>query len=436
MTRRLMTATNRAAAGLALAAALTAAAAAGAHEDPALTVRYGDPAVFLAAEPDGMAGTGAALYRGGFSNVLNPACLALADGYRADGGLALTQVHEDRFVPLYDTFGSFVTDTAIASNRSHHFGTGFAVAGRLPVAWRPVGLALSLTDRYSFAYDFTETVRDPDSFSSPRDAVLQDRAVELDGALRVLSGGAGVALTDRVSLGVAAHYGFGTRKQVTRVLDYDVEANSFNEDAEHDLSGLNFTLGARVRVDERLEVGLAYDSPMGATGDTRVETSYGAFPDSLRVETGHAGVTYPRTWRGGLVYRPRATPRTVFALDAAFTEWDDLDDSRVAGENPLRLEETWDVRGGLEHRFYNGTAARFGFRRLDSYGDRETGTSFFTAGVGFAAAGGTVDVAATLSKTSSVRDHWFAYPAGFVVDPQARVEDTRFGLGVGFSRGF
>ena len=47
----------------------------------------------------------------------------------------------------------------------------------------------------------------------------------------------------------------------------------------------------------------ASQSPQAlATGDTRVETSYGAFPDSLRVETGHVGVTYPRTWRGGLVF--------------------------------------------------------------------------------------------------------------------------------------
>jgi len=434
MTRSTTMATTRAAV---LLAACLAAASAAATEDPALHTHYGDPAASLSAEIDAMGGTGAAFYRGGFSNVLNPACLADgAEGWRADASFALTQVHEDRFVPLFDTFGSYVTDTAIASNRHHHFGAGFALAKRLPNAWRPVTVGLSLTDRYGFAYDFTETVRDPDSFSSPRDAVLQDRAVAIDGALRALSGGAGVQLSGRVALGLAAHYAFGTRQQVRRVLDYDVPANSFREDAEFAMDGLAFTLGARVKVDERLEVGFAYDTPLSATGDTRIETAYGAYPDSLQVVAGTAGVDYPRVWRAGLVYRPRATPRTLFALDAAFAEWSDLDDSRLAGGPALLLEDAWDVRAGIEHRFYNDTVARFGFRRLDSYDDREAGASFFTAGVGLPAAGGTVDFSVSLTKLTSVRDHWFAYPAGFAVEPQARVEDTRFGLGAGFTRTF
>ncbi len=433
MTCKAMLATARAAA---LGSVFLLAGGGAASEDPALHVRYGDPAVSLSAEIDAMAGTGAALYRGGFSNVLNPACLALGEDWRADAALALVQVHEDRFVPLFDTFGSYVTDTAIASNRHHHFGAGFALAKRLPVAWRPVTVALSLTDRYSFVYDFSETVRDPDSFATYRDAVLQDRAVEIDGALRALSGGAGIQLSDRLALGLAAHYAFGTRAQVTRVRDYDVPANSIFEDASFEMGGLNFTLGAHVRASERLELGLTYETPLAATGDTRVETVYGAYPDSVRVVDGTAGVDYPRAWRAGLVYRPRATPRTVFAVDAAFTEWSDLEDSRLSGDNPLGLDEAWDVRAGLEHRFYNDTTARFGFRRLDSYDDRETGASFFTAGVGFPAAGGSVDVSATLSKITSVRDHWFTYPVDFVVDSQARVEDTRFGLGVGYSRVF
>jgi len=132
--------------------ALLVAAIGPAAADPALHTRYGDPATSLSAEIDAMAGTGTALYRGGFSNVLNPAMLAAGpDETRVDGALSLSQAHEDRFIPLFDTFNSWVTDTAIATNRHHYFGTGFGVARRLPVAWRPVTAALSLTDRYSFA---------------------------------------------------------------------------------------------------------------------------------------------------------------------------------------------------------------------------------------------------------------------------------------------
>ena len=431
MTRTTKMATARAAA---LLAVLLAAAAAGATDDPALHTRYGDPAVTLSAEIDALGGTGAAVYRGGFSNVINPACLALGEGWRLDASGTLAQAHEDRFVPLWDSFGSYVTDTAVASNRHHRFGAGFAAAGRLPIAWRPVTAALSLTERYSFEYDFTETIRDPDSFSSPRDAVLQDRGVEIGGALRALSGGAGVALTDRLALGLAAHYAYGTRDQVRRVQDYDVAANTFREDSEHAMRGLYFTLGARVRVDDRLALALAYDSPLTAAGDTHVETTFGAYPDSVRLVPGRATVDYPRVYRLGLSYQPRTTPRTVFTVDAAYAEWSDLSDTRLP--NSVLAQDTWDVRAGLEHRFYNDTVARFGFRRLDSYDDSEAGASFFTGGVGFPAAGGSLDVSVSLSKFTSERGHWFAYPAEFTAAPVSRVEDMRFGLGVGFSRAF
>jgi hypothetical protein len=417
--------------------ALLVAAIGPAAADPALHTRYGDPATSLSAEIDAMAGTGTALYRGGFSNVLNPAMLTAGpDETRVDGALSLSQAHEDRFIPLFDTFTSYVVDTAIATNRHHYFGTGFALAQRLSTAGRPVTVALSLTDRYSFAYDFREQIRDPDSYASPRDAVLQERAVEIDGTLRALSGGAAVELGPRVSLGAAAHYAFGSRDQTRSVRDYDVPASSLLENSGFDMEGLNFTLGARIHVDERLELGLTYETPLEVTGHSLTETFYGAYPDSVHYASGSTAVVYPRAWRAGFAYRPRSAPRTVFTVDAAWREWSDLDDSRLAGDNPLLLDDALDVSIGIEHRFYNGLPVRFGFRRLDAYDDREVGASFFTAGVGLAAAGGTLSVSTELSKLTSVRDHWFAYPAGYVVERQARVEDTKFRLGVGWSRAF
>jgi len=431
---------NRAGRPAAVVTGLVALLVAGvgpAAADPALQTRYGDPATSLSAEIDAMAGTGTALYRGGFSNVLNPAMLTAGpDRTRVDASLSLAQAHEDRFIPLFDTFTSYVTDTAIATNRHHYFGSGFALTHRLPIVGKPVTTALSLTDRYSFAYDFSEQIRDPDSYASPRDAVLQERAVEIDGALRALSGGAAVELGPRVSLGAAAHYAFGSRDQTRRVRNYETPASSLLENSGFDMEGLNFTLGARVHVDERLELGLTYETPLKVTGHSLTETFYGAYPDSVNYVAGSTGVDYPRAWRAGLAYRPRSAPRTIFTVDAAWREWSDLNDSRLAGDNPLLLQDALDVSIGVEHRFYNGLPVRFGFRRLDAYDDREVGASFFTAGVALNAGGGELSVSAALSKQTSVREHWFAYPSGYVVEQQARVEDTLFRLGVGWSRAF
>jgi hypothetical protein len=422
-------------AGLAI---VLAAATPATGADPALNVRYGYPATTLAPDIDAMAGTGVALYRGGFSNVLNPACLTDETGHRADGAIALTQMHEDRFQPLYDTFSSYVADTGIASSRSHFFGTGFAVAGRLPLGWKPVTAALSLTDRYSFDYGFSEQVLNPSLSADQRDKPVEDRSVEIGGALRALSGGAAVQLTPRVSLGLAAHYGFGTREQTTKRRIYPTPTASLFEDTTYEMAGLNFTFGARVHVGERLDLGFAYESPMAVTGDTNVKTTLGSDADSVMAVGGTAGVDYPRCFRAGLAYRPRSSPRTIFTVDAAVRKWTELTDSRLSADNPLLLQDAWDVRFGLEHSFYNGVPVRFGFRRLDSYDDREAGASFYTAGVGMAAVGGMVNLSAELSKTTSIRPHWFPYPtaSNVVAGDLARVESTSFRVGVGFTREF
>ncbi|MBC8426835.1 hypothetical protein H8E07_22200 [bacterium] len=108
-----------------------------------LDVPYGSPAVTLGAEIDGMAGTGAAYYRGGLSARLNPAMLSAEQDNRLDGAVALYQDHEDRFQPLWDSFGSYVTDTAIASQRHHYFDSGFGAAFRAAEGLA-VGLSLGI----------------------------------------------------------------------------------------------------------------------------------------------------------------------------------------------------------------------------------------------------------------------------------------------------
>jgi hypothetical protein len=105
-------------------------------------------------------------------------------------------------------------------------------------------------------------------------------------------------------------------------------------------------------------------------------------------------------------------------------------------DNPLLLEDTMDVRVGVEHVFHTGFLARFGFRHLDSYSDREAGASYFTAGVGLPVEGGLISASAELSKLNTVQGHWFPYPAGFVSPDEARVEDTRLRFGMGYTRTF
>ena len=51
---------------------------------PQIMTEYGDQMPWLGADINAMGGTGAALYRGGMSNIFNPAFLATAKSHRLD----------------------------------------------------------------------------------------------------------------------------------------------------------------------------------------------------------------------------------------------------------------------------------------------------------------------------------------------------------------
>jgi hypothetical protein len=426
-----------------LAAVILGGGASTLQGSSALDSRYGSPTTLLLPEINGMGGTGTALYRGGLSNVLNPAFLVAEEGTRLDAAVSLEEAHEDRFVPLFDTFESYVTDTAIASNRHHYFGTGFGLAHCIPSGRTTLVGALSLADRYAYAYDFMEEFRDPHPSSEVRDRILEDRKYEVSGTLRALSGGLGVALTPAWSIGAAVHYAFGSRDELRQQRFYQQPDSSSSSLANVDLDGVNFTVGTRLRLDARLEIGLAYESPLVVTGNLVTQTFLGVDPAMAASDASHISIHYPRHWRAGFSYYPRSQPRTVFSADAVYSEWTDLEDSRVPGEdNPQLLEDTMDVRVGVEHLFYSGFAARFGFRHVDSYADRHAGTSFFTGGIGVPLADGTLSVSAELSKLSSIQRHLFTYPdivvdsTEYVTDEEATVENTNFRFGIGYQRAF
>ena len=85
--------------------------------------------------------------------------------------------------------------------------------------------------------------------------------------------------------------------------------------------------------------------------------------------------------------------------------------------------------------------ARDNARYIDTYADRDASTSVFSAGVGMPLASGLVSLSLELSKLSFEKEHIFGYPEDITGGPYnsadlARVEDTRFRVGVGYNLSF
>jgi hypothetical protein len=416
---------------------------------PQIMTEYGDQTPWLGTDINAMGGTGAALYRGGMSNIFNPAFLAVEKSNRLDVGIVLDQEHEDRFVPLFDTFGSYVTDVSIASNRNHYWQTGFGLVLHDTHAGLPISIGLSLADRYPYSYTFEEEVRNPDpgnppDNSIPRDAVIENRARKVTGTLRNASLGLGADMVDWLSVGAAVHYAFGTRTETnSQAFYYDYQSPLEGVDGKHeyDMSGINMTVGLRCRVSERIEIGLAYESPLTASGTA--DTTYGKyFTDSTPDSVWEASIPdsyyrYPQIFRGGFTFYPRTDPKTVFTAELEYIPWEKFESSLLtAAEEPTGLDKTLDVRIGLEHTFYNGVPLRFGFRHHNSYIDKDAGATIFTGGTGFPIGSGLVSFSVEIIKITSYQEHQFEYPEfpeTYESPDEARVEDTRFRMAVGYT---
>jgi hypothetical protein len=420
---------------------------------PQVMNTYGDQMSWYSAEANAMGGTGVAVYRGGFSTIFNPAYLVMEEGTRFEAGFSLDQEHEDRFQPMFDAFSSYVANSAIATNRNHLWQTGFALAHRLELMDEmPLSLGLSLADRYPFQYNFEEEIRNPSPYPAgtgepARDMIIEQRQRKVEGTLRTLSMGMGVPVIEGVSLGASVHYAFGTRTETNTLRDTDGEGddNSYNQVDEYELAGVNYTIGIRGVVNERLEIGVSWESQLDATGDfthmyTDVDPSTGLPVTSPSLSAGY--YRYPNIYRAGLTFLPQTDPRTVFTMEMIYTPWSEMADSENPGyDNPQNLDDTMDVRIGLQHTFYNGMPVRFGFRHFDSYMDKESGASVFSSGVGMPLLNGMLNGSIELSKITNVLDHQFPYPTdyfgdAFLVDPQASVEDTRFRIGVSYTMNF
>ena len=127
---------------------------------------------------------------------------------------------------------------------------------------------------------------------------------------------------------------------------------------------------------------------------------------------------YPNIFRGGLTFRPRTDPRTVFTIEAGIHA---LERDRATASmswprmNPQNLDKTWTSASVWSTRSTTGCPC--GSVSATSTA-MPTGTPvrrIFTGGNGHSlSAAGCCPFRWRLSKITSVQEHQFPYPAGLL----------------------
>ncbi len=394
--------------------------------DSALDRTYGTPELGLSARSRAMGGTGAAYANGAFSLVDNPAALALRRGssLQVSGGLA--RASENRFVPLFDTFDSFVDEAAIAVNNHTYgsFGGGWVYD---PGVRSGVIVAAGIFTRYDPRYDYADERRT----TATTDQIVSERFIRTRGMLNAASVGAALPLFSRATLGAALNWYYGTITDRDALVPHVSTVSGRVTGLERELTGISGTLGGTFRVGDRLQTGLAFETgPLlhddfaQTSGDSLVTP-----PPSSR------DLHLPFRVQGGATYRPRNTFRTTFAMDVIYMPWSEIDDQLRPGQ---QLLDTWDVRFGLEHVYYNTLPGRIGFRYARSPVQREADRTTFTFGVGYLVERFRLDVSGEVGKRISRQDPvWPRAEQGPAVGAgRDRVEDTLLRVFVGAEVGF
>jgi len=383
-----------------------------------LDTNYGTPSGPALGRAAAMGATGVAQLQGSEAVVQNPALLALeAERVRLDFLAGVTQATEDRMVPLFDSFNSFVDETTIASNRNTYADAQGGVTWRLP-ADVPMALAAGVFDRYDFDYDYFEEVREPSPFAEGRDLLLGQRTLAVDGVLRALSAGYGAEIVKNVHLGLSVHRYFGSVDYLARI-DSTVTGGTTRTtevaELERDLAGWGWSMGGHASVGPRFDVGVSFEGPVTVSGTHRVSCQEIGPPAAASTTSTEAEIEYPGSLRFGISFRPQNVLATQFAVEAVRQFWNDLDDTfdsstRCAADIPrdtLALHDTWEFRVGLEHLFYNQLPVRFGFRYLENYADAESDRSIFSLGVGYTVQSIRIDASALYQRQTSRQDFLF-----------------------------
>ena len=383
---------------------------------------YGTPQLGLSARARGMGGAGVALGNGPWSLVDNPGAMSLSKGTRVDVLGGLSRDSENRFVPLFDTFDSFVDENAVAVN-DHTFG--FLNGGAVVDPWDSVILGFGYFERYDPRYKYKDERRS----TLTSDEVINNLILETEGVLRSLTFGASYPIQGGHGVGLAVNYYHADYSSRQALVPQASGSAQGSQELARRLTGFSVTLGGVATLSERITVGAALETA------PQLDNDYTLFTNGEDVS--------PEV-QFGAAYRPRNDFRTTFALDLVYMPWTELKDSSPANPDdsaympPDRLQDTWEARFGLEHVFYNDLPARIGFRYGQSYAMDEADRATFTFGFGYIVNAIRVDLGGEIGKRNSrqepVRPRAEQGPAvGLSKD---RIEDTTLTVTLGASYSF
>jgi hypothetical protein len=306
----------------------------------------------------GMGGTGTAAGSELMDKIINPANLGfLQDGLTAQFVFDVTQLEENRSMPMFNFFDSYVADATYASNTN--FFTDLAIALAYKMRFGDISVAASLDYKpfINFNAYYEEQVRNNEGSDNDNyPPILAMNYLESEGD--IYSYGFTTAFSyhrdyedwfSKSALGININMLNGEHRLERKIIwsEYakDIAVlNDVEDNSGYDYDAVNFSLGLTSDISRRVSAGLMY-----APGFTM------NFEDAFSDAEGEAD--YPAVLRAGIQFKPRNMLRTSFHFDLEMVNWSDVSDF---------YDNVMNYYLGVEHVFPHTVPLRLGFNYVTS----------------------------------------------------------------------
>lgn len=346
---------------------------------------YGTFATYTSATSLGLGNSGIAGHDAALAGSLNPALAAGTDATLAlHAGMAINLHEEDRAYPYYDTFAGFTDYGSYLYNKNWYnafYGTVQAAVA-VPVVGKLV-LSSGYLPFIDYAYDYHEEVGYPGTTPEyKKDEILGRNIIKNEGSLAQIPMGIALLPVKNLAVGLQMALLTGDLNNTVRntpraelFSEEEYDAIYMVQKSKNSLRSMPLvtSLGATYDVNAQLRLGLQSRLPF--TLQYKDKVSGNALADT----TINYDLDYPLQLGVGLEYRFTNVLQARFVLDFVYDFWSQFDDSRQAD---LHYQDTYAVRLGVEHMFFNRVPLRAGFSYESLKESRDFSRTLLTIGSG------------------------------------------------------
>ena len=303
----------------------------------------------------GLAGSGLAL-KGALGQGINNPALIVSDqkGLALQGGFAVNKLLENREYPYYDSFVGFNDYGSYAYNANWYYNPYFAARFAHKTPFGDMGaVQVGVTPFLDFRYDYTEEVRDPVNKS---DQLLGYNSIWQTGVLNLGYVAVGYQILPKLSAGLSVGLLWGS---IDSTMQIEPKAGAYMQRTinrrSRSLKGqpVLVNLGLHYQLTDRFGLAYSVRLPYRVQFDGRLKMS-GDTTATRYDET----MTYPLRMGAGIDYRFQNILQARVLLDFYYEFWDQFKDNRL---NTIHYRNTYTIRAGIEHIFFDKLPFRVGF---------------------------------------------------------------------------